>query len=181
MVSGVVVQLQDGKISVLADVVAEGDPGQATEGVLRQASMSAGRGLIVIAGPQHFDQWHNVGLVQAIRNLGIEARPGGSVAGGRELLRSELAKLPGSGGGFAVSPDATWILRAMAGGYSRPLVNGQVADEPANNRYRVLMEGLESLCGLFAWGEMAKEGNMAYDRAGRPYLSIIPQREPVSA
>jgi hypothetical protein len=181
MVSGVVVQLQDGRIVVLGDVVAEGDPGQAAEGVLRQASMFAGRGLTVIAGPQHFDQWNNVGLVQAIRNLGVEARPGGNVAGGRELLRSELAKLPGAGGGFAVSPGATWTLRAFAGGYSRPLVNGQVADEPANNRYRVLMEGLESLCGLFAWGEMAKEGNMAYDRAGRPYLSIIPQREPVNA
>jgi hypothetical protein len=182
MVSGVVVQLHDGKIVVLGDVVAEGDPGQAVEGVLRQASMFAGRGLTVIVGPQHFDQWNNVGLVQAIRHLGVEARPGGSVAGGQELLRNELARLPGAASaGVSVSPDATWILRAFAGGYSRPLVNGQVADEPANNRYRVLMEGLESLCGLFAWDEMGKHGNMAYDRAGRPYLSIIPQREPVSA
>jgi hypothetical protein len=180
MVSGVVVQLHDGKIVVLGDVVAEGDPGQAAEGVLRQASMFAGRGLTVIIGPQHFDQWNNVGLVQAIRNCGVDCRPGGSVPGGREFLRNELDRTAASGG-VRVAPEAKWILRAFSGGYSRPLVNGQVADEPANNRYRVLMEGLESLCGLFAWDEMGKHGNMAYDRAGRPYLSIIPQREPMNA
>lgn len=178
MVSGVVVQFHDGRVVVLADFLAEGDPEQAIESVLRQASMFSGRGLTIVAGVRHFDQWTNVGLVQAIRNLGPEVRPGGSVEAGKSFIRQQLERLPP---GISVSPDATWTLRAFAGGYSRPMHHGLIADEAENNRYRVLMEGIESLCGLLSYETMNEERNYSFDRIGRPYLSIIPNRENVSA
>lgn len=181
MVTGIIVQLRDGRVTILSDFVAEGDPGEAAQALLRNSSMFSGRGLTVIVGPHHFDQWNNIGLVQAIRNLGVECRPGGSLEGGKNFLRTELSRLPERTGGVAVSPEATWTLRAFAGGYSRPLHHGILADEPTNNQYRVLMEGLESLCGLFAWGSMNEDKNFAFDREGRPYLSIIPQRDQVNA
>jgi hypothetical protein len=142
--------------------------------------MFAGRGLTVIAGPQHFDQWTNVGLVQAFRAYAVDCRPGGSAESGKAEIRSLLERHIGGSPAFGVCPDATWTLRGFAGGYARPFREGVLADEPENNRYRVLMEGLESLCGLFAFGSQ-EERNYAYDRAGRPYLSIIPPREQVNA
>jgi hypothetical protein len=182
LVTGVVVQLVDGRVRILADFVADGDPGEAVEGVLRSAALAAGRNLTVIAGPQHFDQWTNVGLVQAARRSGVECRPGGSAETGRAFIRGELEKVRGvEGANIAVSIEARWTLRAFAGGYARPVQNGLTADEAAPGRYRVLMEGLEQLCGVFAWGQETAEQNVAYDHAGKPYLSIIPPRERVNA
>jgi len=175
LVTGVVVQLDDGRVRILADFIGEGDPGEATAGVVRSASMFAGRGLTVIAGPQHFDQWTNVGLVQAFRAHAVDCRPGGSVEAGREAIRGDLARTSGSQPAFAVCPDAGWTLRAFAGGYCRGVTGGILTEEAEPNRYRVLMEGLESLCGLFAFASQ-EDRNYAYDRAGRPYLSIIPER-----
>jgi hypothetical protein len=69
-------------------------------------------------------------------------------------------------------------LNAFAGGYSRPLRSGAVAADPEDNRYRLLMEGLEAMAGLLAWGleDEAEDtaGNFAYDERGRRYRSALP-------
>jgi hypothetical protein len=156
--------------------VCEGDPGEAAEHILREASIrSAGR-LTAFAGPRHFDQWQNVGLVQALRASGCDCRPGGSVEAGREFIRAELGRSVAGEPSFGVTPDATWTLRAFAGGYARSVRDGGMAAEAEDNRYRTLMEGLESFCGLFAWqNESDQSRNWAFDKHGRRYLSAMSQ------
>lgn len=175
LVAGIAVTVADGRIRVLGDWIVEGDPGEAAERLVRQASMFAGGGLTVIVGPQHFDQWTNVGLVQALRNIGILCRPGGSGDGGRAVLQRSLERNRGGEPEFCVAPEAAWTLRALGGGYARPFRDGRVADQAEDNRYKVLMTGLENLAGLWQWGvEEERERNYAYDEAGRPYLSVLP-------
>jgi hypothetical protein len=175
MVVGVLLQVDGGRINVIADWALDGDPGEAAETLLRNASMSTGGNFTVIAGSRHFDQWTNVGLVQALRALGVQCRPGGSSEGGRAVLRRTLEHSLGGEPEFSVAPEATWTLRAFAGGYARPFRDGRVSDIVEDNRYKVLMEGLENLAGLWQWGiEEQAQRNLAYDQSGKPYLSILP-------
>jgi len=177
IVTGMLVVSIDGRVVVVADFVREGDPGEAAESILREASIrSAGR-LTAFAGPQHFDQWRNVGLVQALRASGCDCRPGGAVEAGREFIRAELGRSVAGEPSFAVSDGASWTLRAFAGGYARSVRDGEIHQEATDNRYRTLMEGLESFCGLFAWqNESDQNRNWAFDREGRRYLSAAPDR-----
>ncbi len=173
------VQLVDGRTVVYDDWIVEGDPGEALESLIRDASMRTGRKLTMVAGQKHFDQYRNVGLVQAARALGLETRAGGDLSRGRELIRRELSRTVGGYPAFSVGPEAHWTLNALAGGYSRPFVSGFIAEEAADNRYRVLMEGIEALAGLFAWGIEDEDDavpNFAYDREGRRYRSAMPAR-----
>lgn len=179
IVTGVLVSSFDGRIAIVADFVQEGDAGEAAERVVREASIQAGGRLKAFAGPQHFDQWQNVGLVQALRACGLDCQPSGSIEAGRSFIRSELGRTAGAAPVFGVSPDAKWTLRAFAGGYSRTLRDGQLAETPEENRYKVLMEGLESFCALFSWGyEEQEKRNWAYDKGGRRYLSAMPVSDP---
>jgi hypothetical protein len=178
-VAGAIAQLVEGRTVVLADWIVEGEPAEVLEGVVREASIaSAGAALVLIAGRQHWEQYRNVGLIQAARSLGLDTRPGGDPARGRELIRKELGRVGASGPSFVVAPAARWTLNAFAGGYSLPLRSGTVAAEPEDNRYRLLMEGLEAMAGLLAWGLEDEEedtaGNFAYDERGRRYRSALP-------
>lgn len=171
-------QLKDGRLEIAADWVFEGEPGETVEKALREASMRCGRSFIVMAHPKHFDEWHNVGMVQACRAAGAEVRPGTDHQKGREWLRREIGRSRGGDPVLAVSEGAEWTLRAFAGGFSRALHDGAPQTEPQANRYRLLIEGIESLAGLISWGiaDETTPQNWAFDRQGRRYLSAMPGR-----
>jgi hypothetical protein len=178
MLSGVLVQLEEGRLRVLADWLFEGDPGETVENLLRAASMRAGRGLIAVLGPEHSNEWNNVGLVQALRSFSVEVRTGGPLDPGRSFIRRELARTHQGEPAFQVGEDAQWTLRAFSGGYCREFVRGEPSGEARPGRYRVLMEGLESMASLVAWGldEAEEAVNWAYDQQGRRYRSALPGR-----
>lgn len=142
--------------------------------------MTGGGRIIMHAGARHWDQYRNTGLVQAARSLQMEIRPAGDMMRGRELIRRDLGKATVSGPAFCATPSATWTLRALAGGYHRPTHNGRVADEAEPGTYRILMEGIEALCGLFAFGldedDVDLPANWAYSPDGRRYRSAMPAR-----
>ena len=180
-VSAILLQCADGTMACLADWIVEGEASQALEGIAREASIhTGGQRLTLIAGKKHWEQYANVGLVQAARSLGLEVRPGGDPARGRELIRRELGRVSSLavGQAFAVAPAARWTLNAFAGGYSTPLRDGHLAAEPADNHYRLLMEGLEAFAGLMAFGLEDEEqpANWAWDASGRRYRSAMPDR-----
>jgi hypothetical protein len=176
-VAAALVQLVDGQTLVLGDWVVEGDPGDVLEGMAREAALVAPR-FTLVAGDVHFQQWANVGLIQAARRLGLETRRGGDPRRGREFLRNELARSAMVGSAFAANPAARWTLNALAGGYSYPVRDGILGAEPVENRYRVLMEGVETLCGLLSFGlqDFDEAPNLAIDARGRRYLSAMPAR-----
>lgn len=178
-VSAVLVQLVGSQTLVLDDWVAEGDAGEVLEGMVREAWLRAPQKFTLVAGERHWRQYGNAGLVQAARRLGIECCRGGDPGRGREFLRTELAKSTGTAGSAVeIAPLARWTLNALAGGYNYPLRKGLLSSEPEENRYKVLMEGVESLCGLLAHGEQTLDDrpNVVIDARGRKYISAMPMR-----
>ena len=180
MVSAALCQMVDGRTSIVDDWISEGDAGDVLERIIREASLRAGGArLTLVAGRKHWEQYQNVGLVQTARSLGLDVRPGGDPARGRELIRRELGRTRTTAPAFAVAPAARWVLNAFAGGYSVPLRDGSLANEPADNNYRLIMEGVEAFAGLMAFGiedEDEQQPNWAYDAQGRRYRSALPAR-----
>jgi hypothetical protein len=168
-------QTIDGRTVVHGDWIAEGDPGAALQGVVREASLMAGGAtLTLVAGQRHWEQYQNVGLVQGAQALGIECRHGGDLSRGRGWLRKRFER--GAGAlSFAISPSARWTLNSLAGGYSMQLRDGALVQEPANNHYRLLMEGLEGFAALLDYGidDEGQQQNWAIDREGRRYKSAL--------
>jgi hypothetical protein len=183
LLAAALLQLVDGRTRVFQDWVVEGDPGQSLERVCREASWrSDGQRLTMLVGRQHWDQYNNVGLIQAARQINIECRASVDAARGREQIRKDLSVMAPDGPLFAVAPEASWTLNALAGGYCRPLrQTTRLAEEPEPGPYRVLMEGIEAACGLFAWGWGEDEideraSNVVIDERGRRYRSALPAR-----
>lgn len=129
----------------------------------------------------HMEVWSNVGLVQAVRGIPqqIRAAPPQSEERGRVYLAERLGHRDRGRLGFSVHPAAGWTLRALAGGYYRPVDRGGLSSpRPEAGIYRTLMEGLEAFLGI---GAGVKEGvedrqPVAYTRGGTPYKSAMPDR-----
>lgn len=176
-VSAALVQIVGSQMLVLGDWVEEGDPGDVLEYMVREAALLAPQKMTMVCRESHYAQFGNFGLVQAGRQLGLECRRGGMEGGGRAFLRREFER-GGYAAGCQINPAARWTLNALAGGYSYPLHHGLLAAEPGDNHYRLLMEGIESLCGLLSYGResLDESPNVAIDARGRKYISAMPMR-----
>lgn len=208
VVSAQLVQRQGRTLSVLADFVRQGSPREVAQELNAEIALShQGTQLVErtrfgegselfkiplaipalvrteprwIVPPQHFNEWNNEGLVQAIRALPAQCAMGGEPATGRTLLSQALDKERG----LVVAEDAKWTLRALAGGYAKSLGPRGVPQTQAQaGIYKVLMEGLES---FLATGERRQESlgggpqlspqPIAYTSGGMAYKSAIPER-----
>lgn len=177
LLTGVLVQYLDGALRVYSDWVREGDPGAMLPDLLREATLEAGRNVTLLCPPHHFDRFNNFGLVQAARRVPVEIRPAAQ-SGGQEEVRRLLGVQARGMPALLVASGATWTLNAMAGGYARALLKGgQLADFAEEGPYRVLTEGLESLCGLMgaSMGDDEDGGpNYATSASGKRYLTARP-------
>jgi hypothetical protein len=175
------VQTYDGSVRVYADAVREGDPAQHLGDVIGEMQLLAGRKLALIAGPQHFATYGNVGLRQAAAKLPMEVTVSVAPERGRPALRGLLQRERQGLPMVMVSSEAKWTLNALAGGYSRVMLKqGQLADYAEDGVYRTLMEGLEGFVGLSQAGHSTDEDPHvdfnAIGRDGRPYRSIVGSR-----
>lgn len=175
---------KEGRLTIVADWVREGDPAASLRTVIQEANLEAGRDCRVTCGPHHFDRFHNVGLTQAARRIPADIRRGLPPDGGRGEIRALLRRQLRGVAALYVSSHARWTLNAFAGGYARQLnKNGQLSEEAEQNEYRVLMEGIESWAGLLRLGggedlsDEATDGrNYAESVGGQRYISSLPQR-----
>ena len=180
-VTAVLLQYDGRRLSILADYVDEGDPGQIAGAVVRRATLDAhGKTLRLTAPPQHFDAYRNVGLRAALARVPIDCGIGGDPIAGRgeirALFRSSVRNLPA----VVVSHAARWTLNAFAGGYHRSLKpTGGLSDQPEDNIYATLMNGIESFCALTrVIASPSLEGeNVRISADGRPYVSAMVQRD----
>jgi len=180
VLTGVVVQVLDGCLRIFADGLREGDPATILASFVADLQLEAGAPVRLVAGPLHFDQYNNVGLVQAAARLPREVRtavaPGRARASIANLLQRERQGMPM----VMVSSNARWTLNAFAGGYSRALLKqGQLADYAEEGVYRTLMEGLESFMGLMELGSPDDEDDgrtYAVTSDGRRYVTMLGRR-----
>lgn len=212
LVTGVLVQRQGGRLVVLGDWVREGAPADcvgdlATEIALSHDAQSESRDLIYRDGadlfklpltqtrtvptgvrwilpPEHFNEWNNLGLLQAVKRLPAPVQMGAEPARGRLELAAALGRTVNGEPEIQVSEAATWTLRALAGGYARATSSRGLPEKQAQaGIYKVLMEGLESFCGTsVSAAEAAGPGPypslpaqpLAYTKSGVAYRSAIP-------
>ncbi len=210
MTTAILVQAFEKTLRILADWVYEGPPAERAADIVQAAMQTIDNSrvrAVPVARPwddmlklplpdrmlsrpnrpawvvpqHHSDRMMNVGLMQAVRAVPAEVRVGGQGIAGTLYLRDALGRLVRGLPAVEVSPAARWTLRALAGGYTRSFVRGHLQNEAEEGPYRVLMEGLETFCGLIG-GEAADsdEDNgqtMRIDeRTGRAYASAMPMR-----
>ena len=170
------------RLTVVADYVEEGDPGQVAAAIVRRAALEAGPHIRLkeVAHRKQFDQWQNVGLVAALKRVPVDVGSGGDPQLGRaeirSLLESQVRALPA----VQIASSARWTLNALSGGYARSSNSGgQVASEPDDNLYGTLMTGLESFCALTRITrsqEFSEEDNVRTSADGRKYRSAMVER-----
>lgn len=180
-VTAVLVQYDGRRLGVIADYVDEGDPGQIAGAVVRRAQLEVqGRTLKVMAPKRHWDQYRNVGLRAALAKVPIDCTQGGEAVQGREeirtLFRGSIRDMPQ----VQVAHAARWTLNGFAGGYCRALRPGGVpSDQPEDNLYATLMEGLESFCALtrvVSGDDFGDDANVRVSADGRRYRSAMVDR-----
>jgi hypothetical protein len=177
-VTGMLVQAHNGSLRIFWDIVREGEPALLVHDVIQAAQLAAGVRVKLVAGPQHFEQYGNVGLTQAVRKIPMAVQTGVLPERARGHLRSLLQRERHGMAMFMVGQDAGWTLNALAGGYAREMLkNNVLADYAEDSIYRVLMEGLESFVGLLELGRSTDDDDDASLNAstpdGRRYRSMV--------
>jgi hypothetical protein len=189
-----VVQVVQGGLSILADAVAEGDPGSTLGFLVADMSalihaMADGRRTasapalepLAVCPPHHFKEMDTIGLVPAARRIPLALRAAGAIVSGREELRGQLLRLSPRTRApvLQVASTARWTVNAFSGGYARAVsARGIVGEETQDNIYKVLMEGIESLAG--STHMVADTDDRHYDHTadGRRFLTMRGSREP---
>ena len=175
IVTAVLLQRVDGAARVLADWVHDGNAGDGLDAILPDAAIVAGRAVIPFAPPDRFDRFVGTGLIAAARRKGITLRRGRAPSTDvlTPLLRRTIRGFPA----FMVSPDARWTLNGLSAGYCRSMdTSGKVSDQPEDNQYRHLIQGLEALVGEFDAVAAVEEDdgggiNWQYTDDGRRFMS----------
>lgn len=178
-VTGVLAQLLDGSLRVLGDYVREGDAGEWVEHIVAAAQADGGRGVRIVVPPEHFSAYNTSGLTQAVKRLPADPRKGVDVGAGKGWIRDILQRQARGQQRVLISGEARNTLNAFAGGYARSILKGgHLADYADEGVYRVLMEGLESFCGLMKIGVEAEDDGRHYDytRDGRRFVSALARR-----
>lgn len=178
IVTGVLAQLADGGLRVIADFVREGSSGDILEDIVREARLGAGMGLQrlrYVAPASVFKAHDTVGLRGAAARIPIQLDRGGVPQDGREEIRAFMRRRLHGMPAFRVSSSATWTLRALSGGYSKQLkADGTLTDDASEGGYKVLMEGLEAFVALMgnpAYGGDDNSLNYDYTADGRRFIS----------
>lgn len=165
------VQYAQGRLTILADYVREGEPATTVKDIVREASLVCRAQVKPVCGPQHWEQYNNVGLVQSLRKIPIEVDRGTVPGRGREFLRDELGQLTRGEPSVQIGRAAATTLNALAGGYCRmPGRDGRLSVDPDEGIYRTLMEGIESCLGTMAMmAGVDEDTNVAYTASGVRY------------
>jgi hypothetical protein len=168
-------QLVDGQVRVHADFMREGPPGENLSEIVREARLDAG-GVVRLVIPPAPAGHDTIGLRVAVRALQRDPRTGGPVERGRAALGDLLQRRRREQPLFVCNHAARWVLNALTGGYAYSVgKRGELAREPADGYYRVLMEGVESFCAHLDSANREEDPvRTAVGADGQPYRTILP-------
>lgn len=174
LTAAALVQYHEQTLYVLADWVREGDPGQQLSDIAGSAQIEAGRRVTLVAAPSHFDQFANVGLLQAAARIPLSTQRSVPAPIGSPIFSTMLQRESRGFPVVRVSSNARWTLNGLSGGYSRTLKNGVLSLEAEDGPYKVLLEAIESFAGLTDAGSLFDENegmHFAVTANGSRYLS----------
>ena len=175
--TGILVQFNAGVLSVVADYVQEGDPGNAVAAIIRAATLEAGQQVRPVSGPEHYSNYNHLGLRGAVAKVPAELRRGVLPEVGRKELRELFSRRVRDRAAVQVSLNARWTINALASGFCYEIgKSGMLGSEPRDGPYRCLIEGLEAFTGLISQSSMNDHGrpNVQYTASGQRYVSALP-------
>lgn len=173
---GAVCQFNQGRLSVIADFIREGDPaieiGRLVGDARLEAAGSSGS-LRVVAHRRHFDQYDRIGLRAGASREGITLLKAGDASRGKSAISSLISSRVGGVPAMRVATAATWTMRALQGGYCRALAkDGALTAEPQQNTYATLMQAVEGFVSMAAGNEGDDTGvSYDYTEDGRRFIS----------
>ncbi len=177
--SAVLVQVNNGVLSVIWDAVREGDPGATLGGILADAGAAGGNVKPQLqAPPEHFTGFDSIGLRGAAAKIPARIGQGGLILDGRDEVRALLRAQVRGAPALRVSTRARWTLNAFAGGYAKDVLkNGVLSEFAVDGPYKTLMEGLESFASQLKIGDIGTEQplNWQHTSDGRKYISSLPR------
>lgn len=172
------VQIVEGSLRVLGDWLSDKPIGDFLHNTLREVGMEFAPDPRfiprVIAPAWHWTDYNNLGVVAAAKAVPVALAKGGDLQLGRAELRTMLERNVAGSTGVQVSRRASWTLRAMTEGYAHDIEKtGRVSDEPIENLYRTLMEGVEALLALSRMLEQPGDTQRRIEHTtdGRSYTS----------
>ena len=177
--TGVLLQRLDGALRILGAWVHDGNAADGLDVVIPDAALLAGRPVITFAPSDRFDRYDPSGLIAAARRKNITIRQGRAPK--PDMLSPWLRRHLKGEPALSVSPDATWVINGMLGGYTRSMdTAGRISDQPESNQYACLIQGLEALVGEFdavsqIEGDDDSAINWQYTGNGRRFISARPQ------
>ena len=167
--AAILCQFTRGTIRVYTDYIAEGDPSLTLTQAIQHAQLfCGGKPLKLIAPKAHFTHYDNIGLRAAARSIPATLTQGGDHHKGMEQLRRLLRSSIRGERAFLVDPAASFVLRALAGGYAFTIdKTGALGAVPAENAYAITMNALEALLALVSSGNLAddRENNLGWATA----------------
>lgn len=172
--TAILCQFSRGTIRIYTDYVAEGDPALTLAPAIQHCQLyCGGKPLKLIAPKQHFAHYDNIGLRAAARAIPTTLMQGGDQHKGLGQFRTMLRAAVRGSRAVQVDPGATFVLRALAGGYAYAIDRtGALAPVPQENAYSTTMNGLEALLALVSSGNLSedeKNSSWATTPDGRRY------------
>ena len=170
--TAVLVQFIKGRFVVLHDWMMEGDAGSCLSDIVKGARLVANRPFTIYCPPSHFGHYDTLGLRHAAARVPVKLRAGGDVGKGLEEARSLLTMSPHGRPGLTVSPQATWTLRALSGGYARSAgAAGVLSALPVPGPYVTMADGLLTILSSSTAQDVDEHRHYDVTSDGLPYLS----------
>ena len=177
LLATVLVAVQDGRVHVVNDWVREGT----MQDMLQSVAMDMNSLPVTFKTPQilipaeRASVTDNAGLGTAMGRLQIGYRQGARAIESVECLADVMRQTQGGMQMFTVSPEATWTLNALAGGYCRDVHAGMVMT-PKDNISKTVAQAIEAL-GRMAGSQALRDESLdeltGMSRTGRPYRSML--------
>ena len=168
--------VQDGMVSVNRDWVLEGSLDDSMRAVLMSASHEVPTGkrpVLFIPSDRVMANDHS-GLPSTLKRMGLQFREGRRLSESAECLDGPLRTRRGVSPLLTVSPEATWTLNALAGGYCRD--PGTTTFGIRDNLHKHVAQALESCYAAiqgFALDRQDEDGVMwALSDTGRRFISM---------
>lgn len=181
VVTGAVFVKGSNGITVISNIVLEGDPQQRCKELIEHGRYIAGgdNNLDVFVHPAHYEKYSNSGLVGALRKQQCEPRRSGDIMRGRGYIVESLRARRNGKPVFSVHEIARYVLNGMFAGYAFEYnkVGRGLSDRANAGMYRTLIEGLECAMAVYTSSISSlpeQAPNYRKDKSGRPYLSTMP-------
>jgi hypothetical protein len=170
--TAVLVQFMKGRFVVLHDWMMEGDAGTTLADIVAGARLVANRPFRVYCPPSHFGHYDTLGLRLAAARVPVRIEKGAEPGRGLGEARTLLSTSPHGQPGLSISPDATWTLRALSGGYARAAgAAGVLSALPMPGPYATLADALFCVLGSVAAQAVDEDRHYGITSSGVPYLS----------